>query len=48
MSVKQDDVTGAHRYNRPKYFGAAVKRTEDAALITGQVIVIDAGLVMPA
>src|ERR1700716_903551 len=36
MSVKQDDFTGSHRYNRPKYFGAAVKRTEDPALVTGR------------
>ena len=36
MSVKQDDFTGSHRYNRPKFFGAAVKRKEDAALLTGR------------
>jgi hypothetical protein len=29
MAVRQDDDTGTHRYNRPKFFGAAVKRTED-------------------
>ena len=36
MSVKQDDFTGAHRYNRPKFFGAAVKRKEDHRLVTGR------------
>src|ERR1051325_6811135 len=36
MAVRQDDETGAHRYNRPKFFGAAVKRTEDPALLRGK------------
>src|SRR6185312_2450748 len=36
MSAKQDDYTAAHRYNRPKFFGAAVKRKEDPALLTGK------------
>ncbi len=36
MAVKSDDSTGQTRYNRPKFFGAAVKRTEDPALVTGR------------
>ncbi|HMI95591.1 MAG TPA: xanthine dehydrogenase family protein molybdopterin-binding subunit [Micropepsaceae bacterium] len=36
MSVKQDDSAGSPRYNRPKFFGAAVKRKEDPALLTGR------------
>ncbi len=36
MASKQDDSTGAQRHNRPRYFGAAVKRTEDPALVTGR------------
>jgi len=36
MASKQDDSTVAQRHNRPRYFGAAVKRTEDPALVTGR------------
>lgn len=36
MAGPEDGLTGAHRYNRPKFFGAAVKRTEDPALVTGK------------
>ncbi|HEX3487062.1 MAG TPA: hypothetical protein VHT51_18550, partial [Micropepsaceae bacterium] len=36
MTARKDDSAGTHRSNRPKYFGAAVKRTEDPALVTGR------------
>ena len=36
MASKQDDSTVAQRHNRPRYFGAAVKRTEDLALVRGR------------
>ncbi|HXJ01438.1 MAG TPA: xanthine dehydrogenase family protein molybdopterin-binding subunit [Micropepsaceae bacterium] len=43
MAASKDDHgqpvagdTGVHRSNRPKYFGSAVKRTEDPALVTGR------------
>src|SRR5437588_11451408 len=35
MSAKQD-AHGGIRANRPKFFGAAVKRKEDPALLTGR------------
>ncbi|HEY4263834.1 MAG TPA: xanthine dehydrogenase family protein molybdopterin-binding subunit, partial [Micropepsaceae bacterium] len=36
MAAIKDDDSAAQRSNRPKYFGAAVKRTEDPALLTGK------------
>jgi carbon-monoxide dehydrogenase large subunit len=36
MAGNEDENAGIQRSNRPKYFGAPVKRTEDPALLTGK------------
>jgi carbon-monoxide dehydrogenase large subunit len=36
MAANKDDDIGVRRSNRPKYFGASVKRIEDPALLTGK------------
>jgi carbon-monoxide dehydrogenase large subunit len=36
MAAIEDDDIAARRSNRPRYFGAPVKRTEDPALLTGK------------
>ena len=41
MAATKDDDAGPRRSNRPKYFGAAVKRTEDPALVTGKGYFVD-------